>query len=69
MFISVHLFRQFSRMPVCVGTASIPDLTLCRGCISLPISHDLPFARGHESLNPLPREVGKDHYQAFQTFI
>jgi len=43
MFISVYLFRQFSGPPVSVGTASIPDLTLCRGCTSLPMSHDLPF--------------------------
>ena len=43
MFISVHLFCQFSGPPVSVGTASIPDLTLCRACTSLPMSHDLPF--------------------------
>ena len=43
MFISVYLFRQFSGPPVSVGTASIPDLTLYRGCTSLPISRDLPF--------------------------
>jgi len=43
MFNSVHLFRQFLGAPVSVGTASIPDLTLCKGCTSLPMSHDLPF--------------------------
>jgi len=43
MFISAHLFRQFFGPPVSVGTASIPDLTLCRDCTALPMSHDLHF--------------------------
>ena len=28
-----------------------------------------PFARGHEPLNPLPRKVGRVHYEAFQRFV
>ena len=68
MFISVHLFRQFFGPSVSVGMASIPDLALSRGSISLPMSHDLPFAEARRPLSSLLRKAGKVHYAAFQRF-
>jgi len=57
MFISVHLFRQFSGPPVSVGMASKPDLTHSRGCTSLPMSCDLPF--GPRPVDLLAHFLGK----------
>jgi hypothetical protein len=48
---SNHLFCEFFGPLVTVSTAVITVLTLCRGCVSLPVSHVAHMPGGRQPPN------------------